>query len=147
MTALIEAVRQSRAIAAAPAFAEWSSGEHFPGPNVDTDEEIATNICQNVSTWFHPAGSCTMGITPDCVVTPDLRVNGTSGLRVADASVMPTVVTVNTNASSMMIGWRAGDLVLFRWANSRSNEWEMSEPDSQTLRLKPGGLDEYMRLT
>ena len=81
-------------------------------PNVETDEEIAAYICQNVSTWFHPAGSCTMGTTPDSVVTPDLRVIGTSGLRVADASVMPTVVTVNTNAASMMIGWRAGDLVL-----------------------------------
>ena len=112
MTALIEAVRQSRAIAAAPAFAEWSSGEYFPGPGVETDEEIAAYICQNVSTWFHPAGSCTMGTTPNSVVTPDLRVIGTSGLRVADASVMPTVVTVNTNAASMMIGWRAADLVL-----------------------------------
>ena len=112
MTALIEAVRQSRAIAAAPAFAEWSSGEYFPGPGVETDEEIATYICQNVSTWFHPAGSCTMGTTPNSVVTPDLRVIGTSGLRVADASVMPTVVTVNTNAASMMIGWRAADHVL-----------------------------------
>ena len=55
MTALIEAVRQSRAIAAAPAFAEWSSGEYFPGPTVETDEEIAAFICQNVSTWFHPS--------------------------------------------------------------------------------------------
>ncbi len=53
-----------------------------------------------------------MGTTEDSVVGPDLRVIGTSGLRVADASVMPTVVTVNTNAASMMIGWRAGDLVL-----------------------------------
>ena len=109
---LIEAVRQSRAIAAAPAFAEWSSGEFFPGPSVETDKEIATYICETVSTWFHPAGTCTMGTTPDSVVTPDLRVIGVSGLRVADASVMPTVVTVNTNATSMMIGWRAADFVL-----------------------------------
>ena len=106
MAPLIEAVRQSRAIAAAPAFAERASGEYFPGPSVETDEEIAKYICDNVSTWFHPAGSCTMGTTPDSVVTPDLRVIGVSGLRVADASVMPTVVTVNTNATSMMIGWR-----------------------------------------
>ena len=53
-----------------------------------------------------------MGTTPDSVVTPDLRVIGTSGLAGGDASVMPTVVTVNTNAASMMIGWRAADLVL-----------------------------------
>ena len=71
MPTLIEGVRQSRAIAAAPALAEWSSGEYFPGPNVETDEEIATYICENVSTWFHPAGTCTMGTTPDSVVTPE----------------------------------------------------------------------------
>ncbi|MDQ3544144.1 MAG: GMC oxidoreductase, partial [Actinomycetota bacterium] len=58
------------------------------------------------------AGSCKMGTTGDAVVGPDLRVLGTSGLRVADASVMPTVVTVNTNATSMMIGWKAADHVL-----------------------------------
>ncbi|CAN5507200.1 GMC family oxidoreductase N-terminal domain-containing protein [soil metagenome] len=114
MTAMVEAVRRSRAIAGSPAFAEWSSGEYFPGPEVETDEEIATYVRDNVSTWFHPAGSCKMGTSDDAVVRPDLRVRGTSGLRVADASVMPTVVTVNTNAASMMIGWRAADFVLGR---------------------------------
>jgi choline dehydrogenase len=112
MVALVEAVRQSRAIAASPAFAEWSAGEYFPGPAVETDAEIARFIAENVSTWFHPAGSCKMGTTPDSVVGPALGVIGTSRLRVADASVMPTVVTVNTNAASMMIGWRAADFVL-----------------------------------
>ena len=112
MTAMIEAVRRSRAIAAAPAFDEWSAGEYFPGPTVETDEEISTFVRTHVSTWFHPAGSCKMGTTGDAVVGPDLRVLGTSGLRVADASVMPTVVTVNTNATSMMIGWKAADHVL-----------------------------------
>lgn len=112
MTAMIEAVRRSRAIAAAPAFDDWSAGEYFPGPTVETDAEISTFVRTHVSTWFHPAGSCKMGTTPDSVVGPDLRVIGTSGLRVADASVMPTVVTVNTNATSMMIGWKAADLVL-----------------------------------
>ena len=112
MKALIEAVRQSRQIAVSTAFDDWSSGEYFPGPTVETDAEISRFICQNVSTWFHPAGSCKMGTTADSVVGPDLRVVGTSGLRVADASIMPTVVTVNTNAASMMIGWKAGDLLL-----------------------------------
>lgn len=112
MTAMIEAVRRSRALAAAPAFAEWSAGEYFPGPTVETDEEISAFVRNNVSTWFHPAGSCPMGTSPGSVVGPDLRVHGISGLRVADASVMPTVVTVNTNAASMMIGWHAADLVL-----------------------------------
>jgi len=52
-------VRRSRAIAAAPAFDEWSVGEYFPGPTVETDEEISTFVRTQVSTWFHPAGSCT----------------------------------------------------------------------------------------
>ena len=112
MEAMIDAVRRSRAIAASPAFGEWSAGEYFPGPSVETDAEVEAYVRENVSTWFHPAGSCSMGVTEDAVVGPDLRVVGTSGLRVADASIMPTVVTVNTNAASMMIGWRAGELIL-----------------------------------
>jgi choline dehydrogenase len=65
-----------------------------------------------VSTWFHPAGTCKMGIGEDAVVDPTLRVRGLDGLRVADASIMPDVVSVNTNAASMMIGWKAGGLLL-----------------------------------
>ena len=114
MAAMIDAVRRSRAIASSPGFGEWSAGEYFPGPSVDTDAEVEAYVRENVSTWFHPAGSCSMGVTEDAVVGPDLRVVGTSGLRVADASIMPTVVTVNTNAASMMIGWRAGELILGR---------------------------------
>ena len=113
MAALIEAVRQSRAIAAAPAFAEWSSGEYFPGPaRRDRRRDRRRTSARTSARGSIPAGSCTMGTTPRLGRAPDLRVIGTSGLRVADASVMPTVVTVNTNAASMMIGWRAADLVL-----------------------------------
>jgi choline dehydrogenase len=81
-------------------------------PAVESDEAIADYIRKYVSTWFHPAGTCKMGSGDDAVVGPDLRVRGTTGLRVADASVMPTIVTVNTNAAATMIGWRAGDMIL-----------------------------------
>ena len=67
---------------------------------------------ENVSTWFHPAGSCSMGVTEDAVVGPDLRVVGTNGLRVADASVMPTVTSGNTVAACFMIGEKVSDLIL-----------------------------------
>ena len=86
--------------------------EYFPGPAVESDAEIAAYIEQHVSTWFHPGGSCRMGVDEAAVVDPQLRVRGTTGLRVADASIMPELVSVNTNAASTMIGWKAAGHVL-----------------------------------
>nr|MBA3416544.1 hypothetical protein [Chloroflexia bacterium] len=76
------------------------------------DDEIARYVERDVSTWFHPVGTCRMGIGADAVVDPDLRVRGVAGLRVADASVMPDIVSVNTQAAATMIGWKAGEMVL-----------------------------------
>ena len=112
MATMIQAVRLSREIAAQPALAEWNAGEHFPGPAVASDEAIAAYVAADVSTWFHPVGTCRMGIGADAVVDPALRVQGVAGLRVADASIMPDIVGVNTNAASMMIGWRGGEIAL-----------------------------------
>ncbi len=107
---LIDGIHLSREIGAADALADWNDGEYFPGPGVASDEAIADYIGESVSTWFHPVGTCRMGVGDDAVVDPSLAVLGTSGLRVADASIMPDIVSVNTNAASMMIGWRAADL-------------------------------------
>jgi choline dehydrogenase len=112
MAAMIAAVRLSREIGEQAALADWNGGEHFPGPGVESDEEIARYVAQDVSTWFHPVGTCRMGGGDDAVVDPTLRVRGISGLRVADASIMPDIVSVNTNAASTMIGWKAGEIVL-----------------------------------
>ena len=84
----------------------------FPGPGVASDKAIADYIGESVSTWFHPVGTCRMGSGDDAVVDATLSVLGTRGLRVADASIMPDIVSVNTNAASMMIGWRAAELIL-----------------------------------
>ena len=112
MAALIEAVRLSREIGEQPALAAWNAGEHFPGPAVESDEAIARYIEKDVSTWFHPVGTCRMGTGADAVVDPTLRVRGIARLRVADASIMPDIVSVNTQAASTMIGWRGGGFVL-----------------------------------
>jgi choline dehydrogenase-like flavoprotein len=108
---MIRAVRLSREIGAQAALAGWNDGEHFPGADVESDEQIAAYVRKDVSTWFHPAGTCRMGSGSDAVVDPTLRVRGISGLLVADASIMPDVVSVNTNAASTMIGWKAGGLI------------------------------------
>jgi choline dehydrogenase len=112
MKMMIRAVRLSRAIGQQAALAEWNAGEHFPGPAVEDDEAIARYVASDVSTWFHPVGTCRMGTGADAVVDPALRVYGVAGLRVADASIMPDIVGVNTNAASIMIGWKAGGIVL-----------------------------------
>ena len=108
MAMMIAAVRLSREIGQQPALAEWNAGEHFPGPNVDDDDAIAAYVAQDVSTWFHPVGTCRMGTGSDAVVDPQLCVHGLNGLRIADASIMPDIVSVNTHAASTMIGWKAG---------------------------------------
>ncbi len=111
---LIDGIRMSREIGRAEALRPWTSREFFPGAELTSDAELTTYIEETVSTWFHPVGTCRMGTAEDSVVRPTLEVLGTRGLRVADASIMPDIVSVNTNATSMMIGWRAADLVTSR---------------------------------
>lgn len=112
MATMIEAVRLSREIGQQDALREWNAGEHFPGTTTESDEEIASYVARDVSTWFHPVGTCRMGVGDDAIVDLFLRVHGVNGLRVIDASIMPDIVSVNTQAASMMIGWKGGKLAL-----------------------------------
>ncbi|MCA9878546.1 MAG: GMC family oxidoreductase N-terminal domain-containing protein, partial [Thermomicrobiales bacterium] len=112
MACMIRAVRLSREIGAQAALADWNAGEFFPGVETDSDEAIEAYVRQGVSTWFHPVGTCRMGVGADAVVDPQLCVHGLAGLRVADASIMPDIVSVNTNAAATMIGWHAAELFL-----------------------------------
>ncbi|MCA9877975.1 MAG: GMC family oxidoreductase N-terminal domain-containing protein [Thermomicrobiales bacterium] len=112
MACMIRAVRVSREIGKQAALEDWNAGEFFPGIDIESDEEIDAYVRKDVSTWFHPAGTCRMGVGEDAVVDPVLRVRGLDGLRVADASIMPDIVGVNTNAASTMIGWHAAELFL-----------------------------------
>lgn len=112
MRTMIHAVRLSREIGRQPALTEWTTGEWWPGTDAETDGAIARYVEDGVSTWFHPVGTCRMGVGSGSVVDPRLRVHGIDNLRVADASIMPEIVGVNTHGCSVMIGWKAGSLML-----------------------------------
>jgi choline dehydrogenase len=83
-----------------------------PGPTYKTRADLAKEVLNRATTVYHPVGTCRMGVDDRAVVDPQLRVRGVDGLRVADASIMPSIVGGNTNAASMMIGEHAADLVL-----------------------------------
>ena len=94
----VEGVRQAREIFAQPAFAGITQGEISPGPEVDGKEALEDFVRYTGRTIYHMVGTCRMGEDPMAVVDSRLRVRGLEGLRVIDASVMPTVTTGNTNA-------------------------------------------------
>lgn len=94
--------------------------ERLPGPDVTTEKDYFDYACRNAKTDHHPAGTCRMGIDKEAVVTPELKFIGIEGLRVADASIMPTVVSANTNATSIMIGEKAADMIASKPALSRA---------------------------
>jgi choline dehydrogenase len=111
---LIAVIRIVREVFATAPFARHVGREVRPGPDVVTDEEIVAYLRSTTATAFHPVGTCRMGTGDDAVVDPALKVRGVEGLRVADASIMPTIIGGNTNAPSIMIGEKAADLVLGR---------------------------------
>ena len=106
------ALKFVRKIAAQPALREVTVREVRPGLDTQDDDELIEFIRNTAQTSWHPVGSCKMGSDPMAVVDADLRVHGVSGLRVADASVMPFHVSSNTNIPSITVGEKAADLVL-----------------------------------
>jgi len=108
---LVKAFNISREIFAAPAFSDWVGDELLPGPDVASDDEVRAFVTSRADSYHHQVGSCKMGSDAMAVVDPDLAVYGTEGLRVADASVMPTVPSGNCHAGIVMIAERlAGQL-------------------------------------
>ena len=108
----VRAIRIARAIMTAPAMAPLQVTEVAPGADRTTDDEIIDWVKNAAETTYHPVGTCKMGSDAMAVVDPQLRVHGIDGLRVADASIMPTLTSGNTNAPSIMIGEKAADMVL-----------------------------------
>jgi choline dehydrogenase len=109
--ALVAALTLCREIGAQDALAGWRGEELYPGPNVETARDLRDYVRRTAVTYHHQVGTCKMGVDEDAVVDPQLRVRGVEGLRVADASVMPSVSSGNTHAPTVMIGERASDLV------------------------------------
>jgi choline dehydrogenase len=108
---LIAACRRARDIAASDALRPYVTGELMPGPQVQSDEEWIEYFRTYAYRGEHPSGTCRMGTDKLSVVDPRLKVHGLDGLRVVDASVMPTVTTGHTNAPTIMIAERAADLI------------------------------------
>lgn len=109
---LIAGVRIARKIAHAPAFENLRGKENIPGINVETDEQILEDIRATGSTSYHPVGTCKMGVDQNAVVDANCRVHGVENLRVIDASIMPEMISGNTQAASMMIAEKGADAII-----------------------------------
>jgi choline dehydrogenase len=109
---VLACMRTVRRMVGAPPLA-WLEAEEFaPGPKAQADAELLDFVTRTAETTYHPVGTCKMGSDPAAVVDDRLRVRGLEGLRVADASIMPTLTSGNTNAPSIMIGEKAARMVL-----------------------------------
>jgi choline dehydrogenase len=109
-----QSVRLVREIISQPAMKKFTGDELFPGAKVDTDDAIDAWVRKAVETCYHPVGTCAMGNNVMSVVDQGLRVHGLDGLRVVDASIMPMIVSGNTNAPTIMIAEKASDMILGR---------------------------------
>ena len=109
---IVAGVAAMRRIFQAPAIARYIAEEIEPGPRCDDDDELLDFIRRRGSTTYHPVGTCRMGQDQKAVVDERLRVRGFTGLRVVDASIMPAVVSGNTNAAAIMIGEKGADMII-----------------------------------
>ncbi len=108
---LVEGCKLAREISEQSPLAEFLTGEIIPGREVESDDDWVTHVRERAESLYHPTSSCAMGPEPIAAVDPKLRVNGVDGLRVADASVLPSLVNGNTQAISMVVGKKAADFL------------------------------------
>jgi choline dehydrogenase len=117
---LLLGVRQARELSKSAAFSEWGPREVLPGDHVQDEKGLRQFIARATGSYFHPVGTCKIGTDDQAVVDFQLRVHGVEGLRVADASVMPTIPSGNINAAAIMIGEKAADLVMHPASDGRA---------------------------
>jgi len=103
---LLEGLARARELGGARSPESLRAHEVHPGPDALTADGLRRFLALAAASYFHPAGSCPMGSGPESAVDPELRVHGLDGLRVADASVMPPIVSANSNPASIVIGER-----------------------------------------
>lgn len=134
--AMVAGLRLAREIGSAGALSYWRAEEVLPGPSVTTDAALRAYVRDSFVSYFHPVGTCKIGVDEMAVVDPELRVRGLSGLRVADASVMPIIVSANTMAAVYGIAERAASLIgglgtpqneRLAWPGVR-DRWDTSQP-------------------
>ncbi len=116
-----ESIRLTRRIVQQPAMAQFSPEEFKPGPSILSDDDLAKAAGDIATTIFHPVGTAKMGHDEAAVVDDRLRVHGIEGLRVVDASVMPTITSGNTNSPVIMIAEKASDMIREdRWSTAKA---------------------------
>jgi choline dehydrogenase len=108
----MRAIERVRAIVAQPKLARLITRYIQPSENETSRASIEASIKQNAGTAFHPVGTCRMGGDAGSVVDPTLKVRGVEGLRIADASIIPTLMNANTNAAAIMVGEKAASIIL-----------------------------------
>ena len=118
---------------AQPAIARYLLREFAPGSVVRTKEQYSNYVRNTVQTGYHPVGTCKMGIDESAVVGPDLRLRGIDALRVCDASIMPRLVSSNTNAPTIMIGEKAADLIRGIALQDSAHENSLAEVASRAV--------------
>jgi choline dehydrogenase len=109
---LVKGLRLSRRICTHPALAQFRGEELLPGESIQLDADLLAFARESGSTLYHPTSTCRMGSDESAVVDTRLRVNGVAGLRIVDASVMPTLISGNTNSPTVMIAEKASDMIL-----------------------------------
>ena len=111
---MVAGLKLARRLAATRSLSPYVAGEYLPGSQAGSDDDLLAFARGKGATIFHPAGTCRMGLAADAqaVVDASLRVHGIGGLRVVDCSVMPTIVSGNTNAPVIMIAEKASDMIL-----------------------------------
>ncbi|SEC08216.1 GMC family oxidoreductase [Streptomyces melanosporofaciens] len=132
---LVDGIRVAREIAKTEPLASWLKREVCPGPEITSDEEISEYARKVAHTVYHPAGTCRMGAPSDqlAVVGPDLRIRGLNGVRIADASVFPTMPAVNPMIGVLMVGEKCAELLF------EDRDRERHRPDDRAATLAPGG--------
>jgi len=112
LSTLVNGYKLGRKILAAKSLSHYRKNEIIPGSHVVTDQQIEEDIRQRAESLYHPVGTCKMGDDDMAVVDSSLKVHGLEGLRVIDASIMPTIIAGNTNAPTIMIAEKAADMIL-----------------------------------